>query len=485
MKKLYTVLLLLFLTAMLSVGIYSLVDVDQTVSLSEKTTFVKPEFSWKGLLDGTYIPALEQYYADTFPGREPLLAANRTLNKFYYFSGSGEDSVLILGQTDSAANGGESLDAVQQALQQTGQSQKPEQTPGQTEQQPIAEGAQTDTADQPDAADSADKLPEDMQQPDDTDPALDNPSESEASYAGSVVVVGNRAMEIPTRLDDIIESYAGAINNLSAALGPDVRTISLLTPNGGQFYSPESLHTGEHDQKAMIEYCYSQMKDTIITVDAYAKLRSHTDEDIYFRTDHHWTQLGAYYAYTAFCEAAGFDAVPLEKFETGRYDTFLGSMYTFTKGYPQSEVLKQNPDYLEYYLPIVETHARYYADGSLENGTPVSVVYTKLDENVSNKYLCFIGGDTPICIIESEVQGPTCIVLKESYGNAFVPFLTSHYSRIIVIDPREFNQDGKPSLDLASFAAEQGVDDLIVINYPYMINSKAFVRYLNALAGIS
>ena len=219
-------------------------------------------------------------------------------------------------------------------------------------------------------------------------------------------------------------------------------------------------------------------------VDVRQTLAEHKDEYIYYRTDHHWTQLGAYYAYTAFCEAAGFDAVPLEQFQTGRYDTFLGSMYTFTKGYPQSDVLKQHPDYLDYYLPIADTHARYYADGSLENGTPVSVVYTQLDESVSNKYLCFIGGDTPVCIVESDVQGPTCIVLKESYGNAFVPFLTSHYGRIIVIDPREFNQEGKPTLDLAAFAADQGVDDLIVINYPYMINSKAFVRYLNALAGV-
>ena len=159
-------------------------------------------------------------------------------------------------------------------------------------------------------------------------------------------------------------------------------------------------------------------------------------------------------------------------------------MYGFTEGYPQSEVLKQHPDYLEYYLPIADTHARYYANGNLENGTPVSVVYTELGDSVSNKYLCFIGGDTPICIVESDVPGPTCIVLKESYGNAFVPFLTSHYGRIIVIDPREFNRDGKPSLNLAEFAADQGVDDLIVINYPYMINSKAFIRYLNALAGI-
>ena len=89
-------------------------------------------------------------------------------------------------------------------------------------------------------------------------------------------------------------------------------------------------------------------------VDVRQTLAAHKSEYIYYRTDHHWTQLGAYYAYTAFCEAAGFEAVPLEQFQTGRYDTFLGSMYTFTKGYPQSDVLKQHPDYLDYYLPIAE-----------------------------------------------------------------------------------------------------------------------------------
>ena len=481
MKKLYTAMLLVLLAAMLSVGVYSLADYDATGSVSEKREFVKPEFSVKALLDGTYIPALEQYYSDTFPGRESLLKANRTLNKFYYYSGSGEDSVLILNQKDSAAQGGESLDAVQKANSQT--PQEP-QTPAQPETTP---DPQPDTApepaDQTDSTQTPEPAEEQPEQPE-ADPALDTPEESDASYAGSVVVVGDRAMEIPTRLDDLITAYAGAVGNLASAMGPDVRTISLITPNGGEFYSPESLHTGEHSQKDMIDFCYSQMNDKIVTVDAYSKLRSHTDEYIYFRTDHHWTQLGAYYAYTAFCEAAGFEAIPLDSFQTGRYDTFLGSMYGFTQGYPQSEVLKQHPDYLEYYLPIADTHARYYANGDLENGTPVSVVYTELDASVSNKYLCFIGGDTPICIVESDVPGPTCIVLKESYGNAFVPFLTSHYGRTIVIDPREFNRDGKPSLDLAEFAADQGVDDLIVINYPYMINSKAFIRYLNALAGV-
>ena len=63
-----------------------------------------------------------------------------------------------------------------------------------------------------------------------------------------------------------------------------------------------------------------------------------------------------------------------------------------------------------------------------------------------------------------------------------MPFLTSHYSKIIVIDPREFNHGSKPYLDLVAFAQEQEVDDLLVINYPFMINNAAYVGYLRALA---
>ena len=98
--------------------------------------------------------------------------------------------------------------------------------------------------------------------------------------------------------------------------------------------------------------------------------------------------------------------------------------------------------------------------------------------------MCFLGGDHPATVIECEVEGPTCLVLKESYGNAFIPFLTSHYSRIVVIDPREFNRDGKPSLDLAEFVSAQQIDEVIVINYPFMINNEYYVTWLNRLVGL-
>lgn len=483
MKKIYLTLLCILLVLAMGVGVLSIVDTDVTVSVSENREIKKPAFTWAGLLDGTYIPELESYYSDTFPGREKLLGANRLLNRFYYFSGSDEENMLIIDANTGAEQGGQSLDAVQAMQAELSVGQTPAVSP---EAAVPAVSPEVIEEPEPEEAEPMEEepIPEEEPVPEEKpDPELNAPDEGDASYAGSVVIVGTRAMEIPTMVESAIDDYAKAINDLSSAMGDSVRTISLLTPNGGEFYSPESLHTGLHCQKDMIDRCYGGMDDTILQVDAYAALRRHVDEYLFFRTDHHWTQLGAYYAYQALCETAGFDAIPLEDFETGRYENFVGSMYTFTSGYPQSQTLKDNPDYLDYYLPTVETHAKYYADASLDGGVPVSVVYTGIKEDFLNKYLCFIGGDTPICVIDTAAEGGVCLVLKESYGNALVPFLTSHYSRIITIDPREFNRDGKPSLDLKSFVKEQGVDDLLVVNYPYMINSGSYVSWLERLIG--
>ena len=115
MKKIYTILLSAMLAGMLLVGLISLVDKDPTRSEAENRELAKkPKFSLSALFDGSYIPALETYYADTFPMRETMLAANRTLNKFYYYSGSGEDTVLVISGNTGAEQGGQSLDSVLQ-----------------------------------------------------------------------------------------------------------------------------------------------------------------------------------------------------------------------------------------------------------------------------------------------------------------------------------------------------------------------------------
>ncbi len=461
MKKLYCGLLFTLLGLMLAVGVVSLLDEDPTVSRLENRKLKEPpEFSWAALWDGSYFQGLDEYYADTFPLRDQLLGLNRKLNQFYYYSGS--DNVVAIQGSGGAEYGGENLDEVQRVL--AGQDQ-----PGQL----------ADPAPEQKPADPPED-PEDEQPP--ADPNLDVPDEGAAVKTDStIIIVGDNAMDIPTATYSIIEDYAAAVTGLAQAMGEGVQTYSLVTPNSGEFYSPESFHTGSNSQKDMIDYCYAAMGENVRTVDAYSALRRHVDEYIYFRTDHHWTARGAYWAYTAFCETAGLEAVDLDRFERSQLDGFLGTMYQWTSGIPQSETLKANPDYVEVFRPIVGIgDVNYYMDSTLS--TPYgSAVIAHVDESVGNKYLTFIGGDTPIFIAEIEQEGPVVMVVKESYGNAFVPFLTSHYSKIIVVDPREFNRDGKPSLNLPEFAASQGVNDLIVINYPFMINSSSYISRLNGL----
>ncbi len=479
MRKLYTCLVALFFVLLAFFGLWAALDKDPTMSVSENRKLAeKPKLTLSSLFDGSYQTNYETYYADTFPLRESFMSLNRKLNGFYYYSGKGDGDVVLSGIKTDAEQGGVSLDDYAAAVDgEKHDDASASQTPD------TGDAAQPDDAAAPDGADEGTQTP-----PEDEDegpiPERTYPEEY-TSTDSTIIISGDTAMDIPTATYSVIADYAQAINNIDNALSDDVRVFSVLTPNSGEFYSPEDFHTGLHSQKDMIDACYADMQDSVYTVDAYSELARHADEYIFFRTDHHWTALGAYYAYKQFCKTAGFEAVPLDEFQTGRYDNFVGTMYTYTSSYPQSQALKDNPDYVDYYLPIVNTTAKYYQDATLTNGIASSVVITTLSPDYSNKYLCFISGDTPIFIIDTDVKdGGTCLVLKESYGNAFVPFLTSHYSRIIVVDPREFNRQDKPALDLVSFAAEQGVNDVITLDYPFMINNIYYISWLNRLVGM-
>lgn len=446
MKKVYMILSALFLILLLSVGLYSLLHLNADAA--------KPELTFGSLLDGKYSNGRRAWYAAAFPQSETLKSLNKTLNGFYNFSGlSGNDDVQLIVTADGQiAQGGASL--------QNDTSTAPQPSGGADS----TEGAQPTEATEPINVEPSDGLQPGMIVED----------------LGAAVLIGNRAVEVAYAQYDSIDNYAAAVTSIASALGGKVNTYSILVPNAAEFYTPDAYHTGECSQSGMISYAYGKMGSNVKTVDAYSKLAAHIDEYLYFRTDHHWTQLGAYYAYTAYCEKAGLKAEPLSAFETGQYDYFVGSMYNYLKNYPQAAILQENPDTLKYYRPHVDLETTVYTDSTLTNGYLLGTI-CHVDSDVSNKYLCFLGGDHPITVIKTDVNGPVCMLIKESYGNAFAPWLTSHYSKVIVVDPREFNQNGKPTMDIAAFAAEQNVTDCIILNYPMMIGSDVYIGHLNRL----
>jgi hypothetical protein len=491
----YIITIALFLIPLIIIGVISVFDTDATMSVRENRMLKKiPTFSFEELLFGDYIKEFEEYYVDTFPYRDDIMGANTELNRLYYITlpSSKEDVTLLIPQDNDIALGGES------AL--------PDPDDSDVSPDPDAADNITDPEDMPDSENGAsdvDSNCEDSNFPSSPSPS-DDPENSETGSdpaevedqepvpeletpdkadlrSGSIIIVGDRAMEITNAIPAVMAQYADTLNLYQEKM-PDLRVICLITPNGGEFYSPEEFHTGIHSQKNMIEETYSQMDDSIIKVDAYSELRKHTDEYIFFRTDHHWTQLGAYFAYVAFCNSLELEPYTLDQFETGTIEGFVGSMYTYTAKYPQSSVLKDNPDTVHYYRPIRDFKSRIYTDSRMDESTAYNGYVISSKVKNKNKYLAFISGDTPLMRIKTDVgNGKKIIVIKESYGNAFVPFLVNHYEEIYVVDPRKYSGKDTPDFDLPSFVDEHAIDDVLVIDYPLVVSSE---RYVNILRNI-
>ena len=294
-----------------------------------------------------------------------------------------------------------------------------------------------------------------------------------------MVLIGNSAFDVPYADDNQIVEYAQAVTAIADLLGSEVKTFSMPVPNSAEFYTHAQYHTGKTSQKAMFQLCKENLGANVTFVDAYSAIEKHTSEYIYFRTDHHWTHLGAYYAYTALCKSAGFNPVNRDDFATGQWEGFVGSMYTYVANYPQGKVLKENPDTVHYWKPNANCTTTCYNSTALTGGYAMGTI-CRVGEDVDNKYLTFMGGDHPVAIVETDTQGPCILVIKESYGNALISWLTNHYSKIILIDPRQYF--GKQSdIDLAEFAQSQGVDQCLVVNYPMMLNSDGYTSLLEKL----
>lgn len=283
------------------------------------------------------------------------------------------------------------------------------------------------------------------------------------SVQSSIILQGDRAMEIYGVAQNSLKSYATVISDFAKRV-PKANVYVLLAPTSIEFYGPESYRTGSRSQAKGIGIAYGALTgENVKSVDALSEIQKHTNEYVYFRTDHHWTARGAYHAYTAFCKTAGFTPTKLEDHKTGRIDGFVGTMYTYTS----AQILADNPDYVEYFYPLSEATGMIYTDATMANGRSMRII----TETVSNrnKYLAFLEGDNPLeKITTSNKNGKKIAIVKESYGNAFAPFLIDHYEEVYVIDPR------KVDMDLKSFVFEQGITDILFINYPFVPSNPTY-----------
>ena len=288
---------------------------------------------------------------------------------------------------------------------------------------------------------------------------------------GSVVIVGDAAYELYTYSDAIADNYALADNKVAAALDQKADVYDILIPLGSGITFPDNLRDQikSSDQREAMSSIQAKMDETVKTVDIYDSLMTNRNEYIYFRTDHHWTALGAYYAYEDFCEVKGITPEALDSYETSEFDGFLGSFYNDTNA---NATLKANADVVTAYHPNMDAIMHVTDSRGVEYDS--KVIFDESKAAAGLKYSCFIAGDNPITEIENKelTDGSSCIVVKESFGNAFVPFLVDHYQTIYVVDYRYWKGS------ISELAQEKNVDDVIFVNNLSMIRNKSLVGKL-------
>ena len=187
------------------------------------------------------------------------------------------------------------------------------------------------------------------------------------------------------------------------------------------------------------------------TVDLAGALLAHQGEDIYYRTDHHWTSLGAFYGANAIFEALGLEPLELSDYEkTTVTDQFYGTIYS------TSGVRWVRPDVIDTYVPDDGVHVTSWFGAQPSEGS----LYVDHYLSVKDKYSYFLGGQQqPLCVIESDKapDGPKVLVLRDSYSDSLAPFLTERCSEVHLFDPRNNLTSVK------DYVAQNDIDTVLVL----------------------
>lgn len=260
-------------------------------------------------------------------------------------------------------------------------------------------------------------------------------------------------------IDRLTEFMNGAI----AKLGED-RVHAMIVPTTSEILTDKlpAFATG-YDQQAVIEEVKQRVPEASV-VDVTDTLKEHSDEYIYYKTDHHWTTLGAYYAYEAWAKTAGFEPFSREEFEV---EMATGEFY----GTIASKVnVSVKPD--EMYLYKKLGNPLYKVEYNQTETTDSLYNYDRLD--TKDKYSVYLNGNNALVKITSENKnGRKLLVIKDSFAHCFVPFLVDHYEEVYMIDFRYFR------MGVSQFMEQEGVTDVLVL-----YNVMGFVEDINTLTFI-
>lgn len=198
-------------------------------------------------------------------------------------------------------------------------------------------------------------------------------------------------------------------------------------------------------------------------VNPLTTLNEHQSEYLYYKTDHHWTTLGAMYAYQDLMNEWGIE--PETNFKTEVVSTnFYGTYYS------KANNRQLPPDQITLYHPTNDLTFTTEVNGEVIDGL---YDFSYLEQK--DQYSMFLGGNQPLTIVRSNIQnGKKLAIFKDSYAHSFAPFLASHFEEIHLIDLRYFN------INPYDYLEEAGIEDVLFLYNLSTFGTEASLTKLNA-----
>ena len=420
----------------------------------------KPEMTLQGMVDGTYTEKFGDYFSDTVHNRDWFKDAYAYIRDLFGIRANDDEEVVNRGESSEE----EPFPALSDDpfSQATSDNQSEEQSYDVS--QGTGEQSQ-DVSDEPEPSD-------DPVSNTSKEPVADNP-EIEGSVLVMTIEGHTWALEIYGGDANLrtIPTFAKTLNDF-AAKNPDVHVSSMVIPKAAAYYLQYSSKYANRagnclrDMNAIAE----RLSDQVTNIDIYETLSRHQFDGIYFRTDHHWTQLGAYYAAQRMAEVLRLPFGEISNYSETLREGYIGTMYNYSN---KSTRILKDPEVFPIYAPPQLYTASYY-DQKFNYLRDHDILWTVSDDKRSSWYMTFLNGDSYCWKVHSDLcsNGRKVLVVKDSYGNCLIPCMLYSFEEVYVVDAR------KVEINLNTLIRQEGITDVLFAECAFSAVSSGYINDL-------
>ncbi len=443
--------------------IYMLFFPKSTVSQIEKRTLASfPSFSLSNWFSGSFTSGINEWFTDTVPNRDALKNAGYDIKAVFGLPSSDDDVIFVnnatkkTGETDTTSS--ETSDSSEVSTAETAASDTSSAETSTTETSETGGTEISDATLEGSAGRRSVHITIGTIADTEEDQKDFTKQDDEFDWSDGLIIVQQeghyRVLGLFGNGDDT--SYVSALNELRKELDSSIKIWNMPCPLASEFYTPSNALEYTASQSDRFDEIAGELDSGITSINVCPVLQKHTEEDIYLRTDHHWSQLGAYYAARTFAEAAGVPFADKDTFESGVNEGYVGSYYGYTQDY---RVLNDPEDFP--WWKQKEDVTTYYYDRNFEYQYTGNLY---METDTANSYIMYMGGDDQIVKVTGTANnGRKLIIVKDSYGNAEIPWYVASFDEIYVVDLRYFN------LNFVDFIDFTGATDVLFSMCSYSV----------------